>query len=109
VGKAVAVEDYAAFRRALADYDSWLRLRVGRWIQRYPEADARIGADLAIDDFVEEVYLNAFERYDERSGHETLHDFLDDLVDPSVLALLQSPVQERENISLARTAREISR
>src|SRR5207248_3860842 len=35
--------DYRAFRTALAGYEDWLRLRVGRWVQRYPEAEARVG------------------------------------------------------------------
>jgi hypothetical protein len=106
IGQAVQAGDYAAFRRSLAHFEDWLRLSVGRWLQRYPEADARVGSGLAIGDLVEEVLLNAFERYDERSRHETVRDFLDDLLDPSLHALLRSPVEERENIDLARTLRE---
>src|SRR5206468_7370659 len=63
VGRAVQDQDYRAFRHALIGYEDWLRKRVGRWLQRYPEADARVGTELRIGDLVEEVYLNAFERY----------------------------------------------
>ncbi len=60
LGRAAAAGDYRAFRNALANYEDWLRRRIGRWIQRYPEAEARVGRGLAIGDVVEEVYLNAF-------------------------------------------------
>jgi hypothetical protein len=106
LGQAAEAGDYGRFRRLLAGYDDWLRLRVGRWLQRYPAANARVGEGLAIGDVVEEVFLNAFERYAERSGHETVRDFLDDLLDPSLHALLNSPAEERENIAIARTLRQ---
>src|SRR6266545_587190 len=63
LGKATAAGDYRAFRTALAGYEEWLRKRVGRWVQRYPKAEARIGDGLLLGDLVEEVYLNAFEGY----------------------------------------------
>src|SRR5262249_22092433 len=62
LGRAVAGGDYRAFRTALSGYEEWLRKRVGRWIQRYPQAEAQVGDGLLIGDLLEEVYLNAFER-----------------------------------------------
>jgi len=106
LGKAVQTGDYRRFRTALAGYEEWLRNRVGRWVQRYPEAQARVGHGLALGDLVEEVYLNAFDRYALRPAGVPLHDWLDGLIDPSLKVLLRHPEEERENASMARTVRE---
>src|SRR5258706_14236 len=53
LGAAVRGGDYRTFRVALSPYEEWLRNRVGRWLQRYPEAEARLGRDLTIGDLVE--------------------------------------------------------
>jgi hypothetical protein len=106
LGRAVSAGDYGAFRTTLSGYEEWLRKRVGRWIQRYPEAQARLGHGLALGDLVEEVFLNAFENYPRRPREVRLHDWLDSLLDPSLKALLRKPGTEKENISFARTLRE---
>jgi ribosome-associated translation inhibitor RaiA len=103
---AVRTGDYRTFRTALAGYEEWLRKRVGRWVQRDPEAEARVGRGLSIGDLVEEVYLNAFERFPERPTAIRLSEWLDRLIDPSLKALLRHPDEERENASMARTVRE---
>ena len=90
----------------MSGYEEWLRRRVGRWIQRYPEAEARVGDGLLIGDLVEEVYLNAFEHFTERSRDVPLRDWIEGLIDPSLKLLLKNPAEERENASLARTLRE---
>jgi hypothetical protein len=102
---AVGRGDYRGFRTALGLYEEWLRLRVGRWVQRYPEAQARVGDGLLIGDMVEEVYLNAFETFARRKAAVRLSDWLDGLIDPSLRALLRHPDEVRENASLARTLR----
>jgi hypothetical protein len=106
LGRAVQAGDYRAFRNALVGFEDWLRKRVGRWVQRYPEAEARIGDGLLIGDLVEEVYLNAFERYRQRRAEVPLHEWLDGLIDPSLKAMLRHPDLEKENASFARTVRE---
>jgi hypothetical protein len=106
LGRAFSAGDYRAFRTALSGYEEWLRKRVGRWIQRYPEAEARLGRGLAIGDMVEEVYLQAFEHYGRRPVAVPFHQWLEDLMDPSLKALLRHPDEERENASLARTLRQ---
>ena len=103
---AVRAADYAAFRRALLGYEEPVRKRVGRWIQRYPAVQAQIGKGLEVDDFVEEVFLNAFERYEHRPSGMSLGEWLDTLIDPSVKALLDHPDEEKENINFARTMTE---
>lgn len=98
IAAAAAARDYQTFRELLADYDDWLRLRFGRWIQRYPAADAAVGMRFEIADLVDEVYLNAFERYDERPNNSTLSEWLEELFDPSIQMFLRHAERERENI-----------
>jgi hypothetical protein len=104
---AVRDGDYAAFRRAAGVYDEPVRRRVSRWINRYPQLEARLGADLSVDDAVEEVFLNAYERFVERPQALRLGQWLEDLIDPSLRALLEHPGEELESISLARTLQEM--
>jgi len=97
---------YMAFRNDLVLYEDWLRTRVGRWVQRYPQAEAQVGDGLKIGDLVEEVYLNAFEHFTERPNGVSLTAWLEQLIDPSLKAMLRHPDEERENASFARTLRE---
>src|SRR5438874_8242820 len=106
LGEAFQAGDYRRFRAALSSYEEWLRKRVGRWIQRYPEAEARLHNGLLIGDVIEEVYLNAFEHFTEWPREVALHDWLDGLIDPSLKSLLKRPDEGRENASLARTLSE---
>jgi ribosome-associated translation inhibitor RaiA len=103
---AVSAADYAAFRRALLSYEEPVRKRVGRWIQRYPDVQAQIGQRLDVADIVEEVFLNAFERYEHRPAGPSLGEWLEGLIDPSVKALVDHPDEEKENINFARTLTE---
>jgi len=102
---AVQAGDYLRFRTALVGYEDWLRKRVGRWVQRYPEAQAQVGNGLALGDLVEEVYLNAFEQFSRRSTDVPFAEWLDQLIDPSLKVLLRHPDEERENASLVRSLR----
>ncbi len=103
--RAVAEGDYAAFRRASFGYDEPLRRRIGRWVERYPALSARIGKGLTIDDLVEEVFLAAFEAYEQRSRGIRLGDWLEGLIDPAIKQVAAHPEEELENINLARAAR----
>ena len=107
LAEAAEAGDYRKFRRLLADYEEWLRLRVGRWLQRYPEANAEVGRRLSIGDLVEEVYLNAFEHYADRPTIKPLREWLDDLLDPSLRSLWDNLVEERESASHARSVRDL--
>jgi hypothetical protein len=106
LGRVVAAGDYKAFRDAMTGYEDWLRLRVGRWIQRCPEAQKRVGTTLHIGDVVEEVLLNAFERFGRRPVAVRFHEWLDGLIDPSLKAFLRHPAEAGENASFARSLRE---
>jgi len=99
-------QDYAAFRKSLYPYEEVIRKRVGRWVQRYPDIDARIGIDLEIDDIVEEVFLNAFDRWESRPVEVPLGEWLDGMIDPSVKLLYEHP-EEKENVELAKTLQEM--
>lgn len=106
---AVRAGDYAQFRKATYPYEESLRRRIGRWIGRYPEAQEKIGTDLAIADMVEAVFLNAFEKFEERPERVRLGRWLENLIDGSVKGLLRNPDEELENISFARTLRDLAR
>lgn len=104
---AVSEGDYAAFRRAAYVYEGPVRERTTRWINRYPELLTQLGNGLSVNDAVEEVFLNAFERYGERPQAVRIGQWLEDLIDPSLRELADDPDREREQISLARTVQEM--
>ncbi len=101
--EAVESGDYARFREATFIYEEAVRKRIGRWISRYPELAPQVGEEIALADIVEEVFLNAFERYDERPEQVRMGEWLEQLIDPSIKLLLKSPDEEMQNISFART------
>jgi hypothetical protein len=100
---ALQSNDYVAFRRALDVYDEALRGRIGRWLQRYPALNARLDVDFQLDDVVEEVLLNAFERFEDRPAQVPLGDWLEQLIDPSLRMFAAAPDEELENISFVRS------
>ena len=104
VDRAVAAGDYAAFRAALLPFEDPVQARAGRWVQRYPEYEARIGKDIKLSDVTEEIFLTAFDRYATRPDGLHLSEWLGNLIDPSVKALMTNTADEKENINLARTA-----
>jgi len=109
LGTAVHAGDYVRFRKATFPYEESLRKRVGRWVGRYSEVQEKVGTDLAIADVVEAVFLNAFEGYDRRPGDVRFGRWLENLIDGSLKGLLQNPDEELENISFARTLRDLAR
>jgi hypothetical protein len=109
VEAAVRAGDYVQFRKATLPFEESLRKRVGRWVGRYPEVQEKVGTDLAIADVVEAVFLNAFEAYDRRPRDVRFGRWLEDLIDGSLKGLLQNPDEELENISFARTLRDLAR
>jgi ribosome-associated translation inhibitor RaiA len=105
IDAAVRDGDYTAFRTAAFPYEESVRKRAGRWVERYPEADAQIDKTLKIDDIVEEVFLDAFENYGRRPEGVRFGEWLEELIDGAVKELLKRPDAELENIALARSAR----
>lgn len=105
--KAIHARDYLAFRQEMAGFDGSLRDRVGRWVQRYPDLDRAIGENLPVADIMEEVYLSAYDQFLERPTEMRLGDWLEGLVDPGIRNLLRHPDEEAEEISFARTLREM--
>ena len=103
---AVADDDYAAFRRAADVFEQGLTERMGRWIQRYPAIEARLGENITISDIVEDVFLNAFEQFSQRPDEVPPGEWFESLIDPAVKALLESPEEEFANISYARAMLE---
>jgi ribosome-associated translation inhibitor RaiA len=107
IDAAVAADDYAAFRAATVAYEEPVRKRVGRWLERYPGVNARIGKGLEVADVVEEVFLDAFEGYAGRPKEARFGDWLGSLIDRAVRELNGAHRDETlENVRLVRTARE---
>jgi ribosome-associated translation inhibitor RaiA len=104
VDRAIAAGDYAAFRAAMLPFEDPVQARAGRWVQRYPEYEARIGKDVKLSDVTEEIFLTAFDQYNTRPNGLHLSEWLGNLIDPSVKALMTNTAEEKENINLARTA-----
>ena len=103
---AILEGDYAAFRRATYVYEGTVRKRAGRWIARYPTFQAHLGVTFTVDDVVEEVFLNAFEHFERWPDELRLGEWLENLIDPSVKALLKDPEAEQANLDAVRTYRE---
>lgn len=99
--------DYGAFRMEAYGYEDGLRKRIGRWIERYPQVSDHVGETIEIEDLVEEVFLNAFERFGEHPRTIPFGDWLESLIDPSIKGLLRHPDEELENIEFVRSAFEV--
>jgi len=104
--QAIQGGDYVAFRTATLPYEEALSRRVGRWVTRYPEIEARIGNGLTVSDIVEAVFLDAFDRFEQRPAGLRMGEWLEGLIDHSLKALLQNPEAELENIRFAQTLEE---
>jgi hypothetical protein len=78
---------------------------VGRWVERYPEAASALGEGLTISQIVEEVFLNAFERYRDRPPPLRMGQWLESLIDPSIQQLLKHGDEEQENLSFIESAK----
>jgi len=89
LGEAVREGNYRPFRLALTGYEDWLAKRIGRCIQHFPDAEAKVGRGLAIGDLVEEVFLSAFEQYPQRPERLSLREWLEGLIDPSLKTILR--------------------
>lgn len=103
VQSAIDEADYAKFREAMYPYEESLRTRIGRWVQRYPQVQQQIGTEFQLADIVEEVFLNAFDNWNSRPEQVPVGRWIEDLIDPSIKALLDNPEEEMANIAMVRT------
>jgi ribosome-associated translation inhibitor RaiA len=108
ISAAVEAGDYTAFREATLPFEEPLRMRVGRWVERYPDTAGRIGHGLTIADLVEDVFLTAFDRWPSRPVELRMGDWLESLIDLAVKAVQKDPDGELENIRMARTLRGVT-
>lgn len=104
VDRAVAAGDYSAFRLAMLPFEDPVQARAGRWIQRYPKYESRIGKDVKLSDVTEDVFLTAFDRYGNRPDEVPLGDWLTSLIDPAIKAIMTRTAEEMENINHMRNA-----
>jgi hypothetical protein len=103
VDEAVGAGDYAQFRKLMFVYEEPLRNRIGRWIERYPEVTAQLREQVQLEDIIEEVFLTAFDQYDDRPQAVPFGEWLENLIDPSVKLISNASDEELDNISFART------
>jgi len=103
---AVENGDYADFRVATSAYEGPVTALVGRWIERYPEVAARLGKDLNISDLVEDVFLIAFEEYENRPKEVRFGEWLGRHIDTAIKAMADHPDEELENVNMVRLARQ---
>jgi len=101
---AVKQDDYIAFRKEIDVFETSLAPRITHWLQRYPEIETALDHPISVSDVVEEVFLNAFDRFEQRSHDVPPGEWLESLIDPSVQAILQAPDEEYERIQFAKTA-----
>lgn len=109
VERAVAAGDYAAFRAALLPFEDPIQARAGRWVQRYPGFEDRLGKHVKLSDVTEEIFLTAFDQYESRPEGLHLSEWLVGLIDPAVRVLMTRTADEQENINMARTALNATR
>lgn len=103
---AVRDGDYAAFRTATSGYEEPVTALMGRWIERYPEVASHLGRDLHIGDLVEDVFLIAFEEYENRPKDIRLGEWLGRHIDSAIKAMANHPEEEMENVNMVRLARQ---
>ena len=100
--QAVQNDDFSEFRKQIDVFESALAKRITHWMQRYPEIESQSDHPIAVSDVVEEVFLNAFDRFEQRSHQVPPGEWLESLIDPSVQAILQAPDEEYERIQFAK-------
>lgn len=103
--QAVAESDYRAFWQALAAYEEAVERRVARRVELHPKAAAELGRQLTLGEIVEEVFLIAFDRFEQRPP-VPLGTWLEELIDDAIRAFIEHPAEERENVRFAQTLRE---
>ena len=108
IESAVRAGDFTAFRTATQGYEEPLRDRVGRWLERSEATDAQVGRRFTVADVVEEVFLTAFEDYDRWPRAVPFGEWLDELIDGAVQALMRHTDVELENVRFARTLQGVA-
>lgn len=103
---AVRAADYASFRAAIAPYEDPLRVRIGRWVERCPAVQVRMGRGLETIDLADAVFLAAFEAHETRADGVRYGEWLEGLIDPVVRAFEHHPDRELENVNMVRSACE---
>lgn len=103
---AVAQDDYVSFRRSLDVFEDSLSKRIGRWVNRYPEMEHKLGDVVTISDIVEEVFLIAYSNFLQRPREVPPGLWLEGFIDRAVQALLDPPDEEYANISFSRAVLE---
>ncbi|KAA1261166.1 hypothetical protein LF1_37110 [Rubripirellula obstinata] len=107
VAKAVEQGNYLEFRKAMYPIEESLRERVGRWLQRYPQIQAKIGNRFTIADIVEETFIMAFDNFNDWQPEMLFGQWVETLIDPAMKAIARDPEGELEAISFQQTWNEV--
>ncbi len=107
VAGAVASGNYTEFREAMYPIEESLRDRVGRWIQRYPQIQLKLGSRFTIADIVEETFMMAFDRYEHWHAEMFFGQWIETLIDPAMKKIARDPDGELETISFQQTWNEM--
>lgn len=103
---AVKQGNYLNFRKAMYPIEESLRDRVGRWVQRYPQIQAKIGERFTIADIVEETFMMAFDCYDDWRPEMFFGQWIETLIDPAMKTIARDPEGELEAIRFQQTWKE---
>lgn len=98
LNEAVRQRDYLAFRREMEVYRDSVSERTSRLVNRFPAVVERLGSELALEEMVEETFVNAFEGFADRPQVRLGH-WLEDLIEPSIQALLDHQEEEKKNLT----------
>jgi hypothetical protein len=72
-------------------------------VRLHPEVTAQLREQVKLADIVEEVFLTAFDTYDDRPQAVPFSEWLENHIDPSVKLISNASDEELDNISFART------
>ena len=109
VTDAVGDGNYAAFRQAMFPLEESLRDRIGRWVQRYPQIQSKLGEKFTIADIVEETFIMAFDQFAQWHPEMFFGQWVESLIDPAMKAIANDPDKELEAISFQKTWNDIDR
>ena len=106
IREAVSTGNYVGFRQAMHPYEDAVQDRIGRWIERYPDLEGELGNRWVLGDFVEEVFLTAFEEFDQRPEQVRFGQWLEGLIPGAIRAIARDPDGQLDNIEFVRTAQD---
>jgi hypothetical protein len=104
--EAVRGNDFFTFRELMAPYDGPLRERASKALSGYPQLEDAVNRETLLNDIRDEVFLDAFESFEQKPQEVRLGLWLEQLIDDAIEHLVSDPDDETANIDMMRTAME---